>query len=104
MKKQVLKILLIILANVVYGQQLQHYTQYTFNEYVINPANAGFEGYYQARLDNRIQWVGIVDAPKTFILSLYGPDRKKNVGYGGYVYNDVLGPTSKIGEIGRAHV
>jgi type IX secretion system PorP/SprF family membrane protein len=92
--------ILIILAHKGFAQQLQHYSQYTFNEYVLNPANAGFEGYYQARLDNRTQWVGIVDAPKTFILSLYGPDRKKNVGYGGYVYNDIVGPTSKSGIYG----
>jgi len=84
----------------LFSQQLQHYSQYMFNEYVINPGNAGFDGYYQARINNRIQWVGIVDAPKTFVLSLYGPDRRKPVGYGGYVYNDVVGPTSRVGIYG----
>ncbi len=87
-------------GNYVYAQQIQHYSQYMFNDYVINPAVAGFEGYYQARVNNRAQWVGFTDAPRTFIVSLYGPDRRKNVGYGGYVFSDVTGPTSRTGFYG----
>ncbi len=100
MKRFYILLFLLGITTILSAQQLQHYTQYMFNEYVINPANAGFEGYYQARINNRIQWVGITDAPRTFVLSLYGPDRKRNVGYGGYVYNDVVGPTSRVGVYG----
>jgi type IX secretion system PorP/SprF family membrane protein len=101
MKKRIFILFILLdIAALLQAQQLQHYTQYVFNEYVINPGNAGFDNYYQARINNRIQWVGITDAPRTFILSLYGPDRRKNVGYGGYVYNDVVGPTSRVGVYG----
>ena len=101
---KVLKILFSILF-VVSGflgksQQIQHYSQYFLNDYAMNSAVAGLEPYYQARVNNRYQWVGIVDAPKTFVLSLYGPDRKRDLGYGGYVFSDVTGPTSRTGLYG----
>ena len=82
------------------SQQIQHYSQYFLNDYAMNSAIAGLEPYYQARVNNRYQWVGIVDAPKTFVLSLYGPDRKRDLGYGGYVFSDVTGPTSRTGLYG----
>lgn len=82
------------------SQQIQHYSQYFLNSYTINSAVAGLEPYYQARINNRYQWVGIVDAPKTFVLSLYGPHRKRDLGYGGYVFSDVTGPTSRTGLYG----
>lgn len=68
-----------------------------FNDFVINPAVTGTHEYYQARLNNRYQWLGIVDQPRTYILSIYGPHKKKDMGFGGFVYNDVTGPTSRTG-------
>lgn len=82
------------------SQQIQHYSQYFLNDYAMNSAVAGLEPYYQARINNRYQWIGIVDAPRTFVLSLYGPDRKRELGYGGYVFSDVTGPTSRTGLYG----
>lgn len=79
------------------AQQLPQYTQYMFNEYIINPAVAGKEDFYQAKANYRYQWAGIVDAPRTYILSLYGPHKTKDMGFGGYIYNDVTGPTSRTG-------
>jgi type IX secretion system PorP/SprF family membrane protein len=76
------------------AQQTPLYTQYMFNDFVINPAVAGTANYYQARSVNRIQWVGISGAPVTNTISAYGPHTSKPIGYGGYIYSDVSGPTS----------
>jgi len=84
----------------VLGQQMPHYTQYMFNDFVINPAIAGIHDYYQIRTNHRFQWVGLVDPPVTNSIAFYGPHAKMDMGYGGYVYNDVTGPTSRTGVTG----
>jgi type IX secretion system PorP/SprF family membrane protein len=73
-----------------------------FNPFVINPAVAGTNNYYQIRLNSRFQWSGITDAPITNCLSAYGPNggKNKDMGYGGYVISDVTGPTSRTGFYG----
>lgn len=82
------------------AQQLPIYTQFMFNSYVFNPAVAGTHNYYQVKLNNRFQWVGMNDAPQTNSLSVYGPHKSKDMGFGGYIYNDVTGPTSRNGLYG----
>ena len=52
--------------------------------------------YYQIRTSVRNQWVGFNDAPKTTLLSIYGPS-SDNVGLGGSIFNDQTGPTSRAG-------
>jgi len=91
---------LLVSVSVVKGQQVPHFTQYMFNDYVINPAIAGTHSYYQVRLNSRLQWVGITDAPQTNSLSVYGPHTSKDMGFGGHVYTDVAGPTSRNGLYG----
>ena len=78
------------------AQQMPHYTQYYFNDYMINPAVAGTHNYLQVRAFSRMQWVGIPDAPQTYSVSFYGPTKEKSMGYGGYVYGDYTGPTSRL--------
>lgn len=82
------------------GQQLPHYTQYMFNEFVLNPAIAGVYNHYQIRTNHRFQWVGLADPPLTNSISFFGPHAKLDMGYGGYIYNDVTGPTSRTGFTG----
>lgn len=82
------------------GQQLPHYTQYMFNDFVINPAIAGVHDFYQIRTNHRFQWVGLMDPPLTNSIAFYGPHATLPMGYGGYVYNDVTGPTSRTGITG----
>lgn len=83
-----------------YATQTPQYTQYMFNDFLINPAIAGTHDYYQIRLTNRYQWVGIKDAPATYALSVYGPHKSMPMGWGGYIYSDNQGPTGKIGAYG----
>jgi len=83
----------------LFGQQLPQFTQYMFNDYMINPAVAGTHNYYQIRMNNRYQWVGVPDAPLTNTLSVYGPHGSKDMGFGGYLFSDITGPTSRMGAL-----
>ncbi len=88
------------MTTVSFAQQTPMYTQYMLNDFAYNPAIAGTKEYYQAKSNNRYQWIGITDAPRTYVLSVYGPHRKLDMGFGGLVFNDVTGPTSRLGVYG----
>ena len=97
------KILIILcftmgLSNLI-AQQSTLTTQYMHNPFAINPAVAGTNNFYQMRLVSRMQWAGFVDAPFTSSISAYGPisPKRKNMGIGGTIYNDVTSPTSRLG-------
>ena len=79
------------------AQQLPQYSQYLFNQYAINPAVAGTKPYYDVRSNNRYQWIGITDAPRTYTISLNGPSKNQKMGFGGLIYTDIVGPTRRIG-------
>ncbi len=96
MKKIVALFFTLGFGTVVYAQQLPLLTQYMINNYAINPAIAGMHDYYQVNTTIRNQMVGINDAPRTTILSIYGK-KSDHVGLGGVVYNDQAGPTSRLG-------
>ena len=95
----------IILAAILVGagvtgamaQQLPHYTQYLLNDYAINPAVGGSTPYWEAKSNNRYQWVGVVDAPRTYILSVQGPTNNRKMGIGGSLFTDITGPTRRTG-------
>lgn len=95
--KKLLIIPIILLACSAHSQQLPQYTQYMFNNYAYNPAFAGVNKYWEGTSSNRYQWLGVVDAPRTFTLSAHGPLKKEHLGVGGYVYTDVVGPTRRLG-------
>lgn len=96
-RRQIYFALLMCLAIPGFAQQLPHYSQYMLNDYVINPAVAGARPYYEARSSHRYQWVGITDAPRTYTLSMNGPNKRNNMGFGGFLYTDNVGPTRRTG-------
>ncbi len=79
------------------AQQIPLYTQYIFNSFVINPSIAGTHNYYQVRMNTRVQYVGIPDHPLTSTISVYGPHKSEDMGWGGFIYTDNTGPTSRSG-------
>ena len=101
MKKASLYILCLLFAALSvqysYGQQLPQFTNFMLNDYVLNPALSGAKENFEVKSDFRQQWVGITDAPVTYYLSANGPSLNQNMGYGGFIYNDVTGPTSRLG-------
>ena len=88
------------MPNMARAQQSPMYTQYMFNKFIYNPAVAGVDPFFQIRSNHRFQWVGLTDPPLTNSISYYGPHGELPMGYGGYIYYDVTGPTSKAGATG----
>ncbi|GAA4201932.1 hypothetical protein GCM10022289_16050 [Pedobacter jeongneungensis] len=52
-----------------FAQQKPQYTQYIFNQYLLNPALSGIENYLDFKAGYRKQWSGITDAPQTSFVS-----------------------------------
>jgi type IX secretion system PorP/SprF family membrane protein len=87
-------IVLVVMAFSFSGkaQQQSLYTNYLLNSYAYNPAVAGAQPYLQANMSYRNQWVGFDGAPKTALVSLYGPLKKqKNIALGGMIVSDKTG-------------
>lgn len=76
----------------VFGQQDPQYSQYQFNQMVINPAYAGSKDALSAVIDVREQWSGFDGSPRTQSFSIHGPLSKKRIGLGLSAYNDAIGP------------
>ncbi len=93
-------LLLMLLVPALRAQQLSLYSQFMFNRYVLNPAVAGTQDFYQIKANSRFQWTGILDAPQTVSFSVFGPHASRPMGFGGYILNDVTGPTSRTGMYG----
>lgn len=79
------------------AQQVPQYTQYLFNEFSVNPAVAGKYKWWDCKSNNRYQWSGITDAPRTYVLTMHGPFRNLKMGMGANLYTDIVGPTRRIG-------
>lgn len=67
------------------------YSQFLFHDYVINPAVVGTKDYYDVKMTQRLQWVGVDDAPRTLVLSGQGPLKNRKMGIGAYFVNDRAG-------------
>lgn len=102
---------LLFMGVVVNAQQQQQYSMYMMNNYVLNPAVGGTENYADFKASYRTQWVGFGGGPKTVYLSGHTAIGKSvyedtdikplpHHGVGGYVYNDNIGATNKIGFYG----
>ena len=86
--KTCLILLLILMEINLFAQQEPMYSQYFFNNSVINPAQAGASGRNQAGILVRNQWVGIDGAPKT--ITAYANFRlPKQLGIAAGLYQDI---------------
>ncbi len=97
MKKLIAILIVLIAFSQAKAQQLEQWTQFFMNEYMVNPAVSGTENYFQANALYRDQWVGIQDAPRTYYLSVQGPIVKETMGVGGTIFSDVVGQTRRNG-------
>ena len=66
----------LVLILMVYGllckaQQKPQYTQYIFNNYLLNPAISGIENYADIKVGYRKQWAGIENAPQTSFVTAH---------------------------------
>ncbi|HLT79686.1 MAG TPA: type IX secretion system membrane protein PorP/SprF [Cyclobacteriaceae bacterium] len=78
----------------VQAQQYPVFTQYYFNELVINPAYAGTHVQLSATAMYRNQWVNFPGAPKTFSVSAHTSIVKGKIGVGFLVNHDEIGSYS----------
>src|SRR5688500_2133531 len=95
MMKKILYFLVIGLS--ARAQQLPQYSQYMLNEMAINPAVAGRDDFAEVRSNSRQQWIGITDAPRTYMLTLQRPVTGRNMGLGMNLFTDIVGPTRRTG-------
>ncbi len=68
----------LFICTAIGAQQRPYYTQYIMNNYIINPAVAGIENYWDVKASHRMQWVGLQDAPVTTYLTFHGPLKKSD--------------------------
>src|ERR1700754_3646616 len=74
MKKLLLAIFAsILMLQLVHAQQKPQYTQYVFNNLLLNPAVTGIENYVDVKTGYRSQWTGLEGAPVTSYLTINAP-------------------------------
>lgn len=73
MENKVVKLICLLLLMSLYSlaQQKPQYTQYIFNNYLLNPALSGMENYTDLKIGHRQQWAGINGAPRTTFVSAH---------------------------------
>jgi len=117
LRKYLIAILFLLSGHLTFGQQLPLFSQYLYNKFLINPAQAGSDGFTSISLTAREQWVGYTGAPRTYSLSwqtrvlkrsyrlkenifnrtVYRPKTDGKIGFGGYIFNDKNGLIQKTG-------
>ena len=96
MKRIVTSLLLIVCLNLLFAQQQALITHYMYNGLIYNPAVSGTEKVFSVDLNTRRQWVGIKEAPITQTISAHSL-LDKTFGAGGFIFNQVTGPTRRTG-------
>lgn len=66
-------IVIAVTTQLAKAQQRPQYTQYVFNNYLLNPALSGIENYTDVKLGYRSQWTGLDGAPVTSYFSVNAP-------------------------------
>ncbi len=97
---KILFIALLAISQLGIAQPMFQFSQYMFNDYALNPAIGGTHDYWQIKMNYRSTWVGSPDGPQTYMLGGYGPHKTMPMGYGGYIFNDVVGAISYMGFYG----
>jgi type IX secretion system PorP/SprF family membrane protein len=72
-KKFVFNCVCVLMVQWVSAQQQPYYTQYILNNFILNPALAGIENYWDCKVSYRNQWVGLNGAPTTLYLTINAP-------------------------------
>ena len=62
---------LTLVAGKLNAQQRPQYSQYSLNNYLVNPAISGIENYTDVRLGMRKQWAGLEGSPVTYYTSFH---------------------------------
>src|SRR5580658_10838332 len=63
----------VFIAETAMAQQKPQYTQYVFNNLLLNPAVTGIENYTDVKAGYRSQWTGLQGAPVTTYFTINTP-------------------------------
>jgi type IX secretion system PorP/SprF family membrane protein len=96
MKKILTTLMILMLSFAAHAQQWPLYSQYMFNQFIINPAVAGSDERIPIVATVRRQWMGIQDAPVTQSISAHAYTGQY-VGLGINFFNEVAGPSRRTG-------
>lgn len=95
MKKVIVFIQIFMIAATGFAQQLPQLSQRMIDETTFNPGCIGTQPSSRIFLHHRSQWTGFDNAPSTQILS-YDGKFQEGMALGGYVLNDITGPTRRF--------
>jgi len=98
--KKITLLLFALLSLSAFGQRDALYSQYMFNQLVINPAYSGSKEEMSMSVIKRYQWTGLDGAPRTLTMSANSPLRNEHVALGMYVYSDQIGADKDLGVVG----
>lgn len=82
------------------AQQDPVYTQYMFNNFLINPAYAGSHDRLSFTAHSRIQWMGFDGAPTTHVFTGHHLMKNQINGVGGTLQYEEIGATTVVGASG----
>lgn len=79
MKKGIIFLVLGLVWQISFSQQMPHFSQYMLNGFLINPAVAGSENYGDVKVGYRNNWMGLPGAPESYYLTVHSPLKKLNI-------------------------
>ena len=94
MKKLILILFALVIAQEITAQQDPQYTQYMYNMNIINPAYAGISEGLSIGALYRSQWVGLDGGPETFTFNIHSPVGRQ-LALGLSVISDKIGPVEE---------
>ncbi len=89
--RTVLITLLTISSLTSFAQQDPLYSQYQFNQLMINPAYAGIYDRFSVGVISRFQWAGIEGSPRTNTITANSSLAEGKIGLGAVIMNDRFG-------------
>lgn len=93
----IFSVLVLVMTGTLSAQQLMTSSMYDQYGNLHNPATAGAMKHGMIGASYRTMWDGIDGGPKTTLAFGSAYLSKIKVGIGGYIYNDVTGPTRRTG-------
>src|ERR671920_2300746 len=90
MKRILILIMTMLATGNLWAQHRPQYSQYIFNQLVINPAYAGAKENLTLNAFHRQQWAGLEGAPNTQSFSIDGLTKNKRIGLGFHATRDEI--------------
>lgn len=111
--KKIITYILLLFVGTGFAQQTTQYSQWSYNQFSINPALAGIKRCLDVKMGVRGQWIGFEGAPISGLITINAPLQKKSKGpqdffhgLGGKIERDQFGPFNNfsVGLAYAAHI